>query len=48
MNHASTYQPYISFPRSAWECSLGRSRGPNPHATLEHQDLRSCLRVGVR
>jgi type I restriction enzyme, S subunit len=38
----------LSFTRSAWECGLGRSNGPNPYATLERQDLLPRWSVGAR
>jgi len=38
----------ISFPRSAWECSLGRSSGPNAHATPERRYLLPRRSVGAR
>jgi hypothetical protein len=41
-------QSFPSFPRSAWECSLGRSSGPNLYATLERRDLLPRWSVGAR
>jgi len=48
MMELTNARPHLSFPRSAWECSLGRSSGPSPYTTLERRHLLPRWSVGAR